>query len=55
MNDYWVSETNVWKIYADTEEEAKEIWQKYCDGVPSSELDMKLKGCLVDADWPDDE
>lgn len=51
MNDYWVSETNTYKIYADSLDEAKQIWEQFCDGTPWTELPMKLKGIEVDADW----
>jgi hypothetical protein len=51
MNDYWVTESNTWKIYANTEAEAREIWNKFCNGTPAAQLDMKLKDITVDADW----
>jgi hypothetical protein len=55
MNDYWVSETNVYKIYAETVDEAKQIWEQHCNGTSSAELPIKLKGVEVDADWEDNE
>lgn len=54
MDDFWVTESNTYKIYADSVEEAKEIWDKYCNGTSSAELPMKLKDVTVDADWTEE-
>ena len=54
MDDFWVTESNTYKIYADSVDEAKEIWNKYCNGTPSSELPMKLKAVELDADWEEE-
>ena len=58
MNDFWVTECVTYKIYADSEEQAREIWNKYwCDGEDISTLDMKFKEATVEADcdWTRDE
>jgi hypothetical protein len=52
MSDFWITESITYKIYAESEEQAREIWNKYwCDGEDVSTLDMKFKGAEVDADW----
>jgi hypothetical protein len=52
MSSFWITESLTYKIYADSEEQAREIWNKYwCDGEDISTLDMWLKNSDVDADW----
>ena len=53
MNDsYWISETLTYKIFAESEEEARKIWNRYwIDGEDINNLDVKLKGVDVEADW----
>jgi hypothetical protein len=49
-NTYWVSETFVWKITAESEEEAKQTWEAYLDDAPDMSK-MVLKGIEHDTDW----
>ena len=49
---YWVTEYTTYKIIANSEEEARKIWNEYwCDGVNPGMLDMKIKDGGVEADW----
>lgn len=51
-NGWWITESTTYKIFAKTEEEAREIWNKYyCDGESPDTLDMKAKSFDVEADW----
>jgi hypothetical protein len=51
-NGYWITESTTYKIFAESEEEAREIWNRYwCDGEHPSTLDMKIKDGDVEADW----
>jgi hypothetical protein len=55
--DFWVSETLVWKITAESEEEARRVWQSYLDDVPvmaSRAYEMRnmvLKSVEHETDW----
>ena len=52
MSGFWITESVTYKIIADTEEEARDIWNKYwSDGEDPMLLDMKIKAADVDADW----
>lgn len=51
MGAYWVTETMTWKIYADSEDEARNIWRRYQEGESWGVLDMKLKGVDTEGDW----
>jgi len=48
--DFWVSETLVWKITAESEEEARRVWQSYLDDAPDMSR-MKLKSVEHETDW----
>jgi hypothetical protein len=49
---YYITETTTWKVYAESEEQARKIWNEYwCDGVEPSQLVMKLADNSVEADW----
>jgi hypothetical protein len=51
-NGYWITESTTYKIFAESEEEARKIWNRYwCDGEEPSTLDMKIKDGEVEADW----
>ena len=51
-NGYWITESTTYKIFAESEEQAREIWNRYwCDGEDLSTLDMKIKDGDVEADW----
>ena len=51
-NGYWITESTTYKIFAESEEQARDIWNRYwCDGEDPSTLDMKIKGGDVEADW----
>jgi hypothetical protein len=52
VTGYWITEYTTYKIFADSEREARTIWNRYwCDGVPAGELDMSIKDGGVEADW----
>jgi uncharacterized protein YcnI len=52
VDAWWVTESTTWKIYADSEDEAKEKWRKYFhEGQDPDELDMTAKDGGYDADW----
>lgn len=52
MEGYWITESTTYKIFAESEEEARAIWNRYwCDGEDPSTLDMKIKDGDVEADW----
>jgi hypothetical protein len=52
MDGYWITESTTYKIFAESEEQACEIWNRYwCDGEDPSTLDMKIKDGDVEADW----
>lgn len=52
VNGYWITESTTWKIFAESEDQAREIWQRYWrDGERWEELDMKPKDGSVEADW----
>jgi len=56
MKAWWVTEYATWKIFANTEEEAKKIWHAYAvEGTPAVELDMKLKYNDVESDWEEEQ
>lgn len=51
-NGWWITETTTYKIHAESEEEARAIWQKYwADGTDPYALPMKIKDSGVEADW----
>jgi hypothetical protein len=51
-NGYWITEYTTYKIFANSEDEARVIWNKYwCDGEEIATLDIKVKDGGVDADW----
>jgi len=55
-NGWWITESTTWKIFADTEEEARTIWHAYYgEGKDPNTLDMKLKDGDVEADWQYEE
>jgi hypothetical protein len=49
-NEYWVSETLVWKITARSEEEAQRVWQSYLNNAPNM-AKMVLKSVEHETDW----
>ena len=52
MDGYWITESTTYKIFAESEEQACEIWNRYwCDGEDPSTLDMKIKDGDIEADW----
>lgn len=52
MEGYWITESTTYKIFAESEEEARDIWNKYwCEGEDPSTLDMKIKYGDVEAEW----
>ena len=51
-NGYWITEYTMYKIFADSEEEARTIWNKYwCDGEEIVTLPMTVKDGGVEAEW----
>jgi len=51
-NGYWITQYTTYKIFADSEAEARLIWNKYwCDGEEIADLDISLKDGGVEADW----
>jgi hypothetical protein len=51
-NGYWITESTTYKIFANSEEEARLIWNRYwCDGEPLSSLNVKIKDGNIEADW----
>lgn len=51
-NGYWITESTTWKIHANSEAEAAQIWAKYWEhGIAWTELPMSLKDGGVEADW----
>lgn len=56
LTGYWVSEETVWKIFARSESETREVWRSYQNGsVDMEELPMTVKNYEVSADWKVDE
>lgn len=52
MEGYWITESTTYKIFAESEEEARDIWDKYwTEGVPWTELPMNVKDGGVEAEW----
>jgi hypothetical protein len=52
MEGYWITESTTYKIFAESEEEARDIWNKYWnEGVAWTELPMNVKDGGVEADW----
>lgn len=52
MEGYWITESTTYKIFAESEEEARDIWDKYwTEGVPWTELPMNVKDGDVEAEW----
>ena len=52
MEGYWITESTTYKIFAESEEEARDIWDKYwTEGVAWTELPMNIKDGGVEADW----
>ena len=51
-NGWWITEYTTYKIFAETEEEARREWNRYwCDGEEIYNLDITLKDGGVEADW----
>ncbi len=51
-NGWWITEYTTYKIFAETEEKARRIWNRYwCDGEEIATLDISLKDGGVEADW----
>jgi len=50
-NGYWITESTTYKIFADSEEEAREIWNRYWLHGQDMSANMKIKGGDVEADW----
>ena len=49
---YWVTVSTTWKIYADSEEEARRKFERHWfEGVSADELDMVAKATEIDSDW----
>lgn len=51
QGDFWVTEILTWKIYADSQEEAKKIWEQYQETGEAPSANMKLKDYDIDPDW----
>lgn len=51
MDGYWITESVTWKIYAESEAEARAIWLRYVETGESEGLDMKCKDMEIEADW----
>jgi hypothetical protein len=52
MDGYWITESTTYKIFAESEEQAREVWRKYwLEGINSGQLPMKAKSFDVEADW----
>jgi hypothetical protein len=50
-NGYWITESTTYKIFADSEEEAREIWNRYWLHGQDMSANMKIKDGDVEADW----
>lgn len=51
-NGYWITESITYKIFADSEKEARTIWHKYwTEGEPVESLPIKIKDGGAEADW----
>ena len=50
-NAYWITESITYAVYAESEEQARKEWAKYMATGETSDLNIKMKGCDIEADW----